>query len=172
VLLDLIYEYRVTLRDTKKQKAKLEAIPEDERTNHDNEDIKQYSNMISHLQFTIEWLNTGRLPGAKRGYDRKEVYKRMIPVHNDTLDIVKVETTCSNQSGEVSEVDRDRIDDALSTLTDKEKDVYLLHIVGCYSFEEIASLMGVKKGTTQKHYERAKNKIEERTLGSLFCLAE
>jgi len=78
MLLDLLFEYKRTLRETRKQKEQLEAIPVKRRTNSDNEDIKQYSCMISHLQFVVEWLENGRLPGAKRGYDRREVYKRMV----------------------------------------------------------------------------------------------
>lgn len=42
------------------------------------DDKKLISGMVSDLAFTIEWLESGRLPRAKRGYDRRDSYQRMI----------------------------------------------------------------------------------------------
>ncbi|MGR6677366.1 MULTISPECIES: sigma factor-like helix-turn-helix DNA-binding protein [Bacillus amyloliquefaciens group] len=39
------------------------------------------------------------------------------------------------------------------------------------SFEEIAQLLGVKKGTMQKNIERSRMKMKNRADHSLFCLA-
>jgi len=170
VLLDLLFEYKRTLRDTKKLKAKLEGIPEEERSIHDNEDIKQYNNMISHLKFVIEWLNTGRLPGAKRGYDKRDVYKEMIPALNDTLDALAQETPKPKKT-QVSTIDENRIEDALSELTDRERDIFMLSHVHLMTHQEIANLLDIKKTTVDNRIERANKKIRKRIEGSLLCMA-
>nr|WP_240683045.1 sigma-70 family RNA polymerase sigma factor [Bacillus velezensis] len=52
--------------------------------------------------------------------------------------------------GEVSDWDKERIADALSVLTEREKDIFIMHTVQNMSFEEIAQLLDIKKGTVQK----------------------
>jgi len=170
MLLDLLFEYKRTLRETRKQKEQLEAIPVKRRTNSDNEDIKQYSCMISHLQFVVEWLENGRLPGAKRGYDRREVYKRMVVT--DPRDLESIHMINSGESSEtvINEWDKQRLDDALSVLSNREKDIYMLHHAHLMSYEEIGELLCIKKTTVQTHHVRAQKKLEKRTENSLFCL--
>jgi len=167
-MLDLLYQYKQTLKETKLLEKELENIPEEERTIDDNEDIKQYNSMISHLQFVIEWLERGRQPGAKRGYDRREVYKRMVCTDPEVLDSVYFEE--SHQHQEIDEWDKQRLEDALSVLTEKEKDMYLLHHEQGFSYKEIASLVGVKKSTVQTNMKRAENKIKQRKKISLLCM--
>lgn len=62
--------------------------------------------------------------------------------------------------GQVSEEDRDRIREALALLTDREKEMFLLHKVECFSYERIADLLGVKKSTVQTTIKRASLKMQ------------
>lgn len=124
--------------------------------------------MISDLEFTIEWLESGRLPGAKRGYDRRDSYQRMI------LKDPRIIDTFSNDLDSVAEVsaaDLERNEDALSALTKREKEVFILNKVQLYSYHEIAELLNVKKCTVQTNMKHAELKVSKRKNESLFCLA-
>ncbi len=173
MLLDLLFEYKKTLRETKKQKEQLEDIPEKERSIEDNEDVKQYNSMISDLKFAIEWLENGRLPGAKRGYDKKAVYRTILfdpkVFKNAEFESVSLPND-SEESSKVDRWDRQRIEDALSVLTKRERDIFLLHYTQMLSYDEIAALLEVKKATVQTHIKRCKRKLEQRKSESLFCM--
>ncbi|WP_433961303.1 sigma factor-like helix-turn-helix DNA-binding protein [Bacillus cabrialesii] len=54
--------------------------------------------------------------------------------------------------GEVSDWDKERIADALSVLTEREKDIFIMHTVQNMSFEEIAQLLDIKKRNSSKEY--------------------
>ena len=128
--------------------------------------------MISDLEYTIEWIETGRKPGAKRDIDRRSVYEltyHMDPsvLENYARNIEPEET----EEYEVSDWDKVRIDDALSVLTDSEKDVFLMHHAQQLSLEQIAAYRNVKKTSVQNQLERAKKKIIEQTSCSLFAFA-
>ncbi|XOK58381.1 hypothetical protein ACJ7K1_17455 [Paenibacillus elgii] len=42
----------------------------------DKEDRSLISDMISDCEFVEQWLETGRMPGSRRGIDRRSVYQR------------------------------------------------------------------------------------------------
>lgn len=107
--------------------------------------------MISDLEYTIEWLQNGRQPGARRGADRRDVYKRTILSDPRLIDALPEEYAIIQEpDGEVSDWDRERIEDALSVLTDREKDIFIMHAVQNLSFEEIAALLNIKKEPFKK----------------------
>ncbi|UQE80802.1 hypothetical protein EFK13_09585 [Bacillus cabrialesii] len=54
--------------------------------------------------------------------------------------------------GEVSDWDKERIADALSMLTEREKDIFIMHTVQNMSFEEITQLLDIKKRNSSKEY--------------------
>ncbi|SDW64201.1 Sigma-70, region 4 [Marininema mesophilum] len=66
--------------------------------------------------------------------------------------------------------DKERIKEGLSGLTDLERDVYLMARGRCLSREQIASFLGVSKGTINKMLTRADEKVAHRSQTSLFCL--
>lgn len=132
--------------------------------------------IISDLEHVIEWLETGRRPGAKRDIDRRSVYE--LTYHMDPVILANYareeEPAFIDKSGEVEELterDRLRIEDALSVLTATEKEDFLMHHVQLLSFGEIARLRKVSKATIQKSLQRAKKKITEQTSCSLFAFA-
>ncbi len=121
---------------------------------------------------TIEWLQNGRQPGARRGADRRDAYKRTILSDPRLIDALPEEYAIVQEAeGEVSEWDKERIADALSVLTEREKDIFMMHAVQNMSYEEIAALLIIKKGTVQKNIERSRLKMKNRANDSLFCLA-
>lgn len=162
-MIELLYEYKQTFRNTKKLRAELQA---NAKTPKDEEDTKQYDFMISDLRYTIEWIQYGRRPYAKRGYDKRDVYSLLM--ENELLSAMGDPLPDKTPEANISSVEAERIEDALSSLTKKEKDAYVLHHAEQLSYERIAKLMNVKKSTVQGHMERAEKKVKEQIEYSLF----
>jgi RNA polymerase sigma factor (sigma-70 family) len=172
---DLIFEYKRALQEARKMYKPFqqqEVAEKDKKvlSAQQLDDKKLISGMISDLEFTIDWLESGRLPGAKRGFDRRDSYQRMI--FKDPR-MMHAFASVSNKDDEsaVTAVDLERIEDALSVLTKREKEMFLLNKVQLYSYEEIADLLNVKKSTVQTNMKRAGLKMSKRMSESLFCLA-
>ncbi|CDQ17958.1 sigma-70 family RNA polymerase sigma factor [Halobacillus karajensis] len=166
MLIELLYEYKLTRRYTKQLR---DQLIQQAKTVKDHEDIEQYNLIISSLNYAIEWLEYGRQPYAKRGLDRRDAYRRLVFMDEEAMSVLGEEIN-SEESTELSTFDKERIEDALSVLTKKEKDIYLMHKVELLSYERIAELLGVKKGTVQSYVNRAENKMREQVESSLFCV--
>ncbi|KMN57349.1 MULTISPECIES: sigma-70 family RNA polymerase sigma factor [Bacillus] len=169
---DLIIEYKSALKDVKKMYRQLSAVADSLLTAEQKSDKKIIGGMINDLEYTIEWLQNGRQPGARRGADRRDVYKRTILSDPRLIDALPEEYAIVQEAeGDVSDWDKERIADALSVLTEREKDIFMMHAVQNMSFEEIAALLNIKKGTVQKNIERSRLKMKNRANDSLFCLS-
>ncbi|OAO83492.1 putative prophage LambdaBa01 positive control factor Xpf [Anoxybacillus flavithermus] len=66
--------------------------------------------------------------------------------------------------------DRERIEDALSVLTEREREVYLMSRGYCLTYGEIANYLCISSSSVQTMIERAERKIKKRIKESLFCL--
>lgn len=164
-MLDLLYEYKETLRKTNREKYNVVTHGfEQEKT----EDITKYNAMINDLQYVIEWLSYGREPGKLRGTDKRDVYSLLMD--EDALSVLGDALPSESVPANISMKDKDRIEDALSALTKKERDAYVLHHGEQLSYERIADLMNVKKSTIQGHMERAEKKVNDQIEQSLFQL--
>lgn len=143
----LIEEYHDSLKQVEKTKAK--AGQDDQRI---------LANMVSDLNFALEWLKSGRMPGSRRGVERLASYQRERPI-----DPVLIQTYISNPDCQlefhVSERDSERIEDALFVLTKREREMYLMSRGSGLSYGEIASLLNVAKSTVQTTINRAEKKI-------------
>ncbi|WP_342045939.1 sigma factor-like helix-turn-helix DNA-binding protein [Bacillus sp. OTU530] len=162
---DLIRQYSKALYQVNKAK---ETAPEDEQ--------RILGSMASDLQYALEWMKTARRPGNRRGIERRAAYQR-----DRLLDPVLMQRYFRSQETEygwdeglkedvVSEWDRVRIEEALSTLTDREREVYLMSRGYCLSYGEIARYLVISKSAVQIMVERAEKKIERQVHESLFCL--
>ncbi|WP_034757877.1 sigma factor-like helix-turn-helix DNA-binding protein [Rossellomorea vietnamensis] len=131
--------------------------------------------MIRDLQFAIEWMETGRQPGNKRGVERLAAYQRERPF--DPLLMQRFfrsqeETYAwdkSENESVISSAEQEMIDDALSVLTTKEKEVYLMSRGHCLSYSQIANYLCISSSSVQTMIERAEKKISKRRYNSLFC---
>jgi positive control factor len=133
--------------------------------------------MIRDLQYAIEWMETGRRPGSKRGVERLAAYQRERPFdpllmqrffrsQDETYSWDDVE----NESV-ISSAEQEMIEDALSVLTAKEKEVYLMSRGHCLSYSQIANYLCISSSSVQTMIERAEKKIAKRRYDSLFCLS-
>lgn len=167
----LLKSYKDQLRVVRAYKEELESLT----TPSAKAESEIVGGIISDLEHVIEWLETGRRPGAKRDIDRRSVYQLTYHMDPDALEIyAKYEEPAFadkvDYSG-LSERDRLRIEDALSVLTENEKETFLMHYVRNLSLGQIAKYRNVKKTSVQNQLERAKKKIREQTSCSLFAFA-
>ncbi|MED4172356.1 sigma-70 family RNA polymerase sigma factor [Halalkalibacterium halodurans] len=163
-MLDLIQEYDEALRCVEKMRERAE-----------EEDKPIWGSMASDLRYAIQWMMTGRQPGTRRGVERLAAYQKEKSF--DPLIMQKFfRSTCDsyywtedgNQENAITEWDKNRIEDALSVLTEREKEVYLMSRGQMLSYEDIAKLLCVSKSTIQTTIERAENKIRKQISQSLF----
>ncbi len=162
---ELLKQYRESLRSAKKL---LERASD--------EDKKIIRGMISDLEFAIEWMETSRMPGNRRGIERRAAYQREKPF--DPLLMQKFfrssepvyEWDDHNKESVITEWDKQRIEDALSVLTDREREVYLMSRGYCLTYSEIANYLCISPSSVQTMIERAEKKIKRRINESLFCL--
>lgn len=139
------------------------------------EELKILGSMASDLQYALEWMRTAKRPGNRRGIERRAAYQReksfdpLLMQRYFRSEETMYEWDEGQKEAAISEWDRIRIEDALSTLTEREKEVYLMSRGHCLSYEMIASYLEVSKGTVQTMIERAEKKIGRQIRESIFC---
>ncbi|MEK5107047.1 sigma-70 family RNA polymerase sigma factor [Cytobacillus sp. FSL K6-0129] len=160
----LIAEYKRSLRLARTMRRKIKHV--DHKSLKNEEDEKVLSSIISDLVFTIEWLRRGHNPDARRGIDKNGVYI----TDPSVLDVLPI-----NQQGpsekDFTQYEKEIVEDALCTLSDREKEIFLLIKVEGITFDYASELLGIKKSTVQTHLKRAEMKIEQRKNESLFLRA-
>ncbi|MFC7783331.1 sigma-70 family RNA polymerase sigma factor [Rossellomorea sp. GCM10028870] len=133
--------------------------------------------IVRDLQYAIEWMEAGRQPGTKRGVERLAAYQRERPF--DPLIMqryfrsneVIYPWNNDNKDNTVSSEERERIEDALSVLTAKEKEVYLMSRGHCLTYSQIANYLCISSSSVQTMIERAEKKVSKRRYDSIFCLS-
>lgn len=133
----------------------------------DADDKKVISGMVSDCEYVIEWLSTGRRPGNKRGIERRAAYQLEKPMDPLRMQAFASRSTAGSPSN-LSDWEMFKLQDALSTLSPRERECYTLAHGECFSFGEIANMLGIQKGSVQYYVETAQNKISESLRNSLF----
>ncbi|MCM3665523.1 Fis family transcriptional regulator [Mesobacillus subterraneus] len=141
------------------------------------EDNKLLGGMASDLQYALEWMQTGRRPGNKRGIERRAAYERERPFdpllmqrYFRSMDDNVYSWDDHKKESTLSAYDRELIADALSTLTEREREIYLMSRGYCFPESHIAYMLNVHIGTVRKTISRAEDKIKIQKNQSLFCL--
>lgn len=165
---ELLKEYKETLR--KIRKAKSEYPPVNERNPEQDCDYKILCQMESDLLWSLEWMETGRQPGNRRGIERRAAYQRERPIDPIHFQRYAMQPLYKQSKHTLSDFDMWRVEDALSCLSKLERDVYIMSRGYCLSYAEIAGLLGVAKGTVQKMIERAEKKMARQKEISLFLV--
>jgi positive control factor len=145
--------------------------------NASDQDKSLLNGMIRDLQYAIEWMEKGRQPGNKRGVERLAAYQRERPFdpllmqrffrsqdESYAWDDAEIESV-------ISSAEQEMIEDALSVLTEKEKEVYLMSRGHCLSYGQIANYLCISSSSVQTMIERSEKKIAKRRYDSLFCLS-
>jgi RNA polymerase sigma-70 factor (ECF subfamily) len=113
------------------------------------------NSMINDMHYAIDWMRHGGDPDRKRGVDRVAVYL------NDPEWLDTLENGLDVINPSVSDQDKNRIICALMQLTEREEDVFIMHYAELLSFEEIADLLNVNKGTVGTTINRARKKLSK-----------
>lgn len=133
----------------------------------DADDKKVISGMKSDCEFVIEWLNTGRRPGNKRGIERRAAYQKeklMDPIRMQAF----VQKSNAGSPSNLSDWESFQIEDALSRLSARERECYVMAHGECLSFTEIGLMLGITKGSVEIYIDRAQRKISEDLINSIF----
>lgn len=125
--------------------------------------------MRGEVEWIIEWLETGRRPGNKRGIERRAAYER-----EKLMDPVRMQAFVSKSTAgspcNLTEWQRFQLEDALSGLTERERECYVLTHGEGFSFEETARMLNITKSSVQTLVTRAQAKISDRVSNSLFLI--
>lgn len=128
-------------------------------------DMSFLSAMISDREYDIEWMETGRRPGNKRGIERRAAYQRERPV--DPLKLqAYVAKSCSGgavQAERITDRERDRIEFALAQLTPRERECYEMIRGNGLSYAEAAEILEIERGSVQWFVESAEEKLKHHT---------
>lgn len=111
--------------------------------------------MIRDVDYVLEWLETGRRPGNKRGIERLAAYQRDIPI-----DLMDKYATPPPHISLITDDDYAKVEFVLCMLSDQERECYELHVGQNYSMEDVAELLNISKGTVQTYLKRATNKLK------------
>ncbi|GED55465.1 sigma-70 family RNA polymerase sigma factor [Brevibacillus borstelensis] len=134
-----------------------------------NSERQIIAEMIGDTEFVIEWLETGRRPGNKRGIERRAAYQReklMDPVRMQAF----VARSTAGSPANLTEWQLGQIEDALCGLSERERECYVLAYGQCFSHLEIAEILGISKGNVYTLIKRAQEKITQRIKNSLFLV--
>lgn len=116
--------------------------------------------MIRDCDYILEWLETGRRPGNKRGVERLAAYQREIP-----MEIMERYAAPSGplilQTDANETYEYQKMEFILSMLTERERECYEMQVGGLHTEREIASILGLKRATVQEFIRRAKTKIKK-----------
>ncbi|WP_035295981.1 sigma factor-like helix-turn-helix DNA-binding protein [Brevibacillus thermoruber] len=127
------------------------------------------SEMIGDVEYVIEWLETGRRPGNRRGIERQAAYQRerlMDPIRMQAF----VARSTAGSPANLTEWQRHQIEDALCVLSEREKECYVMAYGECFSHSEIAEMLNLSVSSVETYLKRANLKITERTQNSLFLV--
>jgi len=123
--------------------------------------------MISSCSYVIEWLETGRRPGNRRGIERRAGYQREVPTDPSLL---PSSGTLWGEAGAeredvADEASRFRLEAALRGLTERERSCYALARGECFSYGEIAAMLDISKSSVGTYMVRAQRKVENNVSG-------
>lgn len=131
------------------------------------EEYPVINSMLSDVQFAIDWLQRGHNPAPRRGIHRRSRAQRTIVTDPLRLQSYAQPAACGSPTT-ISDHERFQIDDALSTLSEREKQAYILHYGLCFSIGQTAKEMGISRGAVETNLKRAKQKVNESKANSLF----
>lgn len=125
-------------------------------------DMSFLSAMISDREYDIEWMETGRRPGNKRGIERRAAYQRERPVDPLKLQayVSKSSSGGAVQAERITDKERDRIEFALAQLSPRERECYEMTRGNGLSFAETGRILDIDKSTVQSNVKAAEEKLQ------------
>ncbi|HFQ6579811.1 TPA: sigma-70 family RNA polymerase sigma factor [Listeria monocytogenes] len=139
--------------------------------------MSKLNSIIDSLQFSIDWMELGHEPEPRRAIHRRSNLQR-------ELCVTDVETMrqwfvyehglaydFEDDEPKISEWDKIRMEDAMSTMSTQEKKVFLLKHEKNLSYSQISDEMEISVRSVRSYLHRGEEKIQKQIDGSLFCMA-
>lgn len=153
---ELIQEYTVGHLELTKRAAML-----DKKNPADKDDLTQINSMIESMSFSIDWMATGRQPGTYRGAEKRAVYQKQYIESMDIIPDITEQLEEDHKHLYISKEERMILADIFSSMSQRERQCYVLHEGQGMSMGRIADEIGLKKRTVQQYIERARKKVTE-----------
>jgi RNA polymerase sigma factor (sigma-70 family) len=119
--------------------------------------------MMSDVQYAIEWMRTGTVPGHRRGIERRATCQRE-QLTDPCLLPLYAERHCTHPHASIiTHEQRQHLENALCVLSARERECFELHYGTGYSYHDIAALLGLKKGTVQYYVQTGQKKLYQIT---------
>lgn len=160
---DLLIEYRKTRLNVLNKIKDLE-----NKDSFRMDDLLVYKDILKDLDYTIEWLKYGHQPGIYNAIDKSQCYLVDQQVIAKACDESMYKKISNEEYKNIIEDINNPISYALMKLTPIELECFIMVKCEGLSYSEVANLLGVKRGTIQKHLERAKCKINLEIDNNLF----
>lgn len=126
-----------------------------------DKDRRLVMEMIASCSYVIEWLETGRRPGNRRGIERRAGYQREVPTDPARLPSTSERgAEAARPTEQETEAARFRLEIALRGLTERERSCYTLARGECFSFAEIADMLRISKSSVGTYMIRAQRKVD------------
>lgn len=124
----------------------------------DGEDYRIVGEMISDMNYALDWMRRGRKPESRKGIDKKSAYQRRVLLDMDLFPSINLKPSQTY----LNEEQREILINTLVSFSRRERQCYLLHMAQGWSLQEIADELGIKKRTVQQYVDRAKEKIKKK----------
>lgn len=151
----LIQEYSNGKRQLHKLRNSL-----DKENPTDRQDKKIINSMIDDMEFTIEWLETGKQPGTYRGVDKRLAYQRKALESMDIIPDITEQLDINNRQLYMTSEEKIILADILTSFSLRERQCYVLHKAQGMSMGQIADELSLSKATVQMYISRARRKVE------------
>lgn len=142
---ELATEYKITLEHIQKAKEK-------SQIKSDKEILTQ---METSTRWTYEYLQLGHEPGLRKGIHRRS--RKQLEVLLDDMSYIPAPEP--QEKPDISPEDKEKLEQALSVLTDREREIFELVIGQNISQGEASQLLGVTRSTVGATIRRANGKF-------------
>jgi RNA polymerase sigma-70 factor (ECF subfamily) len=157
--------HRVVRASIEKDNAEESALYKGAEAEHRDTVIKR--GIIEDLNMAINWMHTGKMPGSKRGADRRSAYQKHKFV--DPLIMQAFSNPVNSRSvSTLTSVQLLQIENALGRLSPNERECFVSIHGNCTPMREVASRMCITLGSVQTFVNRAQKKVSEYLEMSLF----
>ena len=157
-MIELIAEYEIALKDVIEK-----------RKTADSTDDALYSGMESDLRYAIEWMKTGKRPGAIRGIERQSGESREICIdpimmqrYFRSTDSLDYEWGNQHHENILGRSEKELLEVAMTALSDKQREIYMLVRGKGLTYSQAGDMMGMKKSAIRSALERSDWNISKR----------
>lgn len=161
----LEFEREAKKKELQKKRKQHQAVtPEElEEVNELNVEISIVSGMVSDMEYAIQWLETAREPGQKRGITNRSRYQRTeLWAEIDILSMQAYRTQAAPGGRDLTLEEHTRMNEILSCLTAREREAYCYIMGEGHTQEQAGIYMGISRTTAETLLNRAKHKIQKK----------